>query len=113
MINVPNKDSPGKKAVDEVSKIKGSKEYFAEKLPQGKGGVPIHDDIKKAYNTLLGLKEQSKKYEDMKDVKKSCKADERNKISHVRRRISFMMFSGDNDIFFEYFGYLRDYQFKK
>lgn len=113
ILSIPNKDSVGKKAVDEVAKLKGANEYFAEKLPSGKSGVPIHDDIKRAYNTILGLKEQSKKYENIKDVRRSCKADERNQISHVRRRISYMIFSGDNDIFFEYFGYLRDYQFKK
>ena len=112
MINLPRKDSSGKKAVDEVSKIKGTPEYFAEKLPEGQGSIPIHDDIKKAFNTLMGLKE-NKVYEKLDDVKKGCKANERNNILNIRRKISFMMFSGENDIFFEYFGYLRDYQFKK
>lgn len=111
-INIPDKDSPGRKAIDEVAKIKGAKEYFAEETPEEKGPIPTYEDIKRAYNTLQNLKE-NKKYIKMEEIKKGCKANERNNIANVRRKISFMMYSGDNDIFFDYFGYLREYQFKK
>lgn len=111
-INLPDKDSIGKKAVDEVAKLKGAKEYFAEKIPEGKGPIPTHDDIKKAFNTIQNLKE-NKKYEKLDDINKGCKANERNNITNIRRRISFLMYSGDNDIFFEYLGYIKNYQFAK
>jgi hypothetical protein len=111
-INIPDKDSPGRKAIDEVAKLKGAKEYFAEENAEGKGPLPTFDDIKRAYNTLSNLKE-NKKYFKIDEIKKGCKANERNNITNIRRRISFMMYSGENDIFFDYFGYLREYQFKK
>ena len=111
-ISIPEKDSAGRKAIDEVAKMKGAKEYFAEKMTDSKGPIPNFEDIKRAFNTLQNLKE-NKRYDKIEDVKKGCKASDRSNIANIRRKISFMMYSGENDIYFDYFGYLREYQFKK
>jgi hypothetical protein len=111
-INLPEKDSIGRKAVEEVAKLKGANEYFAENLPEGKGALPTFEDIKRAFNTIQNLKE-NKKYDKIDDIKRGCRANERNNLTNIRRRISFLMYSGDNDIFFEYLGYIKTYQFSK
>jgi hypothetical protein len=111
-IDMPSVDSSGRKIIEAVSQITGARNYFAEKVPEsGPGQIPNFVSIKKAYNTVRSLRE-NKVYKAIDELAKSCKQSERTNMENVRRKISYLMYAGDNDIFFEYFGFIRDFQLK-
>lgn len=112
-IDLPKEGSFGKAVMKAINKMKGALNYFAEKLPESpSGGVPNATAIKKAFNTFDTLRER-KEYKKLEELQASCKSDERNNSNDITRKISFLMFAGDNDVFFEYLGFVRDFQLTK
>lgn len=113
-INLPPDDSKGKKYLDIVTKIKSSYSYYAEKsMESSPGQVPNFFTIRKAYNTIEAMRDKNKSYKDIKGILSFCKADVKSDIRNIKRKISFLAYAGDNDIFFEYLGFIRDFQFAK
>ncbi len=105
--------SIGKAILSAVAKMKGTKNYFAEKIPESAAGeIPNSTAIKKAFNTVLSLREK-KEYKSFFDISSSCKSSARNSSNDIRRKVSFLQYAGDNDIFFEYLGFIRDFQLTK
>jgi hypothetical protein len=107
------KESLGKSIMTAVAKMKGSESYFAEKVEESASGeIPNHTALRKAWNTVAALraKTQHKNFDELRD---NCKSNEKNNSRFIRRKISFLMFAGDNDVFFEYLGFIRDFQLTK
>jgi len=112
-IDLPKTGSMGKAIMSAVAKMKGTKNYFAEKIPESPAGqVPNMTAIRKAFNTVFALREK-REYKSMSQVSSSCKAGERNASNNIRRKISLLWYAGDNDVFFEYLGFIRDFQLTK
>lgn len=112
-INLPKADGLGQKLVTAAAQMIGANSYFAEVLPESPSGqAPNNISIKKAFNTFKSLRE-SKTYLAVTELGTSCKSSERNQSSEIRRKVSFLTMSGDNDVFFDYLGYIRDFQLSK
>ena len=112
-IDAKNPGSEGNKILDAVAKMKGTESYFAEKIPESAAGeIPNGTALRKAWNTVFALRVKNlyKKFDELKD---SCKVDDKNNSTAIRRKISYLMYSGDNDVFFEYLGFIRDFQLTK
>jgi hypothetical protein len=129
-IDMPKEGSIGQAILSAVAKMKGAGNYFAEKaglVSKGKdiksiliekipesapGEIPNVTSLKKAFNTVVALREK-KEYKTFLDSVSSCKSSIRNSSNDIRRKISFLQFAGDNDVFFEYLGFIRDFQLTK
>jgi hypothetical protein len=131
-IDLPKEGSLGQAIMSAVAKMKGAGDYFAEKasskekggvndiknllgekIPESAAGeIPNVTSIRKAFNTVLSLREK-KEYKSFLDSASSCKSNIRNSSNDIRRKISFLQFAGDNDVFFEYLGFIRDFQLTK
>lgn len=112
-INSPKEGGLGKAIMSAVAKMKGTQNYFAEKIPESASGqVPNYTALRKAWNTLFSLRE-TKEYKSSSELSKACKQSDRNASNNIRRKISFLWFAGDNDVFFEYLGFIRDFQLTK
>ena len=62
-INLPKEDSKGKKILNIVTKLKKSVNYYAEKtLETAPGQIPNFFTVKKAYNTIEGMRDKNKTY---------------------------------------------------
>jgi predicted HicB family RNase H-like nuclease len=113
-INLPKENSKGKKFLNIVTKLKKSFNYYAEKtLETSAGQIPNFFTVRKAYNTIDSMRDKNKTYKDFKQLMSFCKADMKSGIKNIKRKLSFLAFSGENDIFFEYLGFIRDFQFAK
>ena len=113
-INLPKENSKGKKILNIVTKLKKSFNYYAEKtLETGPGSIPNFFTVKKAYNTLEGMRDKNKTYKNVNQLMNFCKPDVKSGMRSIKRKISFLAYAGDNDIFFEYLGFIRDFQFNK
>jgi hypothetical protein len=112
-IDAEKEGSVGKKILDAVAKMKGTESYFAEKIPESAAGeIPNGTALRKAWNTVFALRSKSQ-YKNFDELKDSCKVDDKNNSKAIRRKISYLMFAGDNDVFFEYLGFIRDFQLTK
>merc|ERR1719362_2028685 len=113
-INLPKDDSKGKKILNIVTKLKKSINYYAEKtLETAAGQIPNFFTVKKAFNTLDSMRDTVKTYKNMNQIFNFCKPDNKSGMRTVKRKISFLAYSSDNDMFFEYLGSIRDFQFNK
>ncbi len=109
--NIGN-DSLGKAILTAVAQMKGTQCYFAEQKESSAGDVPNALALKKAWNTVNALKEK-RQYNKFDEILKGCKADDKHSSRNIRRKVSFLGLSGENDVFFEYFGSIRDFQLTK
>jgi hypothetical protein len=106
-------DSVGQKIMSTISEIKGAKNYFAEKIPEQQiGGVPNSTAIRKAFNTFKNLR-QKNTHKSADELLKTCSSQEKSGVANIRRKISFLFKAGENDPFFEYLGYIKDFQTTK
>lgn len=113
-IALPAENSKGKKILNVVTKIKKTYDYYAEKVTEtAQGQTPNFYTIRKAYNTIIMMRDLNKKYKTFEELTKFCRADLKSSSTNIKRKISFLSYSGENDIFFEYLGYIRDFQFTK
>jgi hypothetical protein len=113
-INLPKDDSKGKKILNIVTKLKKSNNYYAEKtLETAPGQIPNFFAVKKAFNSIDGMRDKVKTYKKIGELLNFCRPDNKSGMRNIKRKISFLAYSSDNDIFFEYLGYIRDYQFAK
>ena len=96
------------------SGLKKSNNYYAEKtLETSAGAIPNFFTVKKAYNTLDSLRDKVKTYKEVKELMNFCRPDNKSGMRNIKRKISFLAYASDNDIFFEYLGFIRDFQFNK
>jgi len=59
------------------------------------------------------MRDKNKQYKNFTDLMNFCKPDVKSGMRNIKRKISFLSWTGDNDIFFEYLGFVRDFQFAK
>ena len=113
-INLPKENSKGRKILNLVTKIKKTFNYYAEKtLETGPGQIPNFFTVRKAFNTIETMRDKNKTYKNYSQLMNFCKPDVKSGMRNIKRKISFLAYSGDNDIFFEYLGFIRDFQFTK
>lgn len=113
-INLPKENSKGKKILNMISKMKKGYDYYAEKtLETAAGATPNFFTVRKAYNTIESMRNKNKTYKEANQLMEFCKPDIKSGLRNIKRKISFLAYSGDNDIFFEYLGFIRDFQFNK
>jgi predicted HicB family RNase H-like nuclease len=113
-INLPKEDSKGKKILNIVTKLKKSFNYYAEKtLETSAGQIPNFFTVRKAFNTMDIMRDKNKTYKNVGQLANFCKPDVKSGMRNIKRKISFLSYAGDNDIFFEYLGFIRDFQFTK
>ena len=113
-IALPAEDSKGKKILNVVTRIKKTFDYYAEKVSEtAQGQIPNFYTIRKAYNTIIAMRDINKSYKRFDELTQFCKADVKSASNNIKRKISFLSYAGDNDIFFEYLGFIRDFQFTK
>jgi len=113
-ISLPQENSIGKKILKVVTKLKKTYDYYAEKVSEtGQGQIPNFYTIRKAYNTIIMMRDQNKIYKRFDELTAYCKADLKSSSTNIKRKISFLSYAGENDIFFEYLGFIRDFQFTK
>jgi len=113
-INIPKEESKGKKILNIVTKLKKGYNYYAEKsLETAPGQTPNFFTIRKAFNTIENMRDKNKQYKNFTDLMNFCKPDVKSGMRNIKRKISFLSWTGDNDIFFEYLGFVRDFQFAK
>jgi hypothetical protein len=112
-IDPPKTGSTGQAILSAIAKVKGAHNFFAEQIPESPGGsTPNATSIKIAFNTIVSLRER-KTYKSISQIISNCKSNEKNSSNYIRRKISFLMYAGDNDVFFEYLGHIRDFQLIK
>lgn len=113
-INLPSENSKGKKILQLIAKMKKTNNYYAEKISEsGAGETPNFYTIRKAYNTIRMMTDPNKEYKKFNELNSFCKADVKSATTNIKRKISFLSYAGTNDIFFEYLGFIRDFQFTK
>lgn len=113
-ISLPAEESRGKRILNVVTKIKKTYDYYAEKVSEtAQGQIPNFYTIRKAYNTIIVMRDVNKVYKRFDELTQFCKADVKSATNNIKRKISFLSYAGDNDIFFEYLGFIRDFQFTK
>jgi len=113
-IAIPAEESRGKRILNVVTKIKKTFDYYAEKVSEtAQGQIPNFYTIRKAYNSIIVMRDITKVYKKFDELTLFCKADVKSASLNIKRKISFLSYAGDNDIFFEYLGFIRDFQFTK
>lgn len=113
-ISLPGQESKGKKILNIITRIKKTYDYYAERVSEtAQGQTPNFYTIRKAYNTVIMMRDINKKYKKFEELITFCRADVKSSSTNIKRKISFLSYSGQNDIFFEYMGYIRDFQFTK
>ena len=84
-------------------------------------GVNFEDNLSKVSEALNKFVKISSnlpitdlyQYKNVGQLANFCKPDVKSGMRNIKRKISFLSYAGDNDIFFEYLGFIRDFQFTK
>jgi len=114
-VELPKGGSVGKKLLDEVAKLKNGKNlnsnlFGVENLipESGPGEVPNVTALKKAFNTLVVIRDyNSKKFSRVEQMNQYCRLNSRNNAFDLKRKVALLQYLGDNDNFLEYLGDIR------
>lgn len=114
-VELPQGGSVGKKLLDEVAKLKNSKNLNSNLfgvdnlIPEsGPGEVPNVTALKKAFNTFVVIRDyNSKKFSRVEQMNQYCRMNSRNNAFDLKRKVALLQFLGDTDNFLEYLGDIR------
>jgi hypothetical protein len=114
-ISIPQGGSVGKKLLDEVNKLKNSKElngYLLDGeniIPEsGPGEIPNVTAIKKAFNSIYLIRDYNKRvFYKLEEMNQYCRLNTRNNSFNLKRKVALLQYMGDSDNFLSYLGDVR------
>lgn len=121
-VELPQGGSVGKKLLEEVAKMKNSKNlnsnlYGIDNLipESGPGEVPNVTALKKAFNTIVTIRDyNNKKFSRVEQMNQYCRLNSRNNAFDLKRKVALLQYLGENDNFLDYLGDIRrDVFFRK
>jgi len=114
-VQLPQGGSIGKKLLDEVAKLKNSKNLNSNLfdvnnlIPESSPGeIPNATALKKAFNSIFNLRlYNEKKFNRLEQMNQYCRLNARNNAFNLKRKVALLQYLGDNDNFLEYLGDIR------
>jgi hypothetical protein len=109
-INLPAKpDGQGAKVLDTMTRLTGANSYVEPIKESAEGDVPNYIAIMKAWNTVSTIKKDLKGFVRFNDVQPLCSSMDKKGITNLKRKMSLLWISSENDMFFDYFSSIKDF----
>lgn len=109
-IPLPNGGELGKKLMEKMLSLKGGK-IPVEGIPESMNGeIPNLSSIKKAFNTMAFLRDRTVRFFSIEQMQNNCRSSVRHNSNHLRRKVALLPYMGNKDVFFKFFGSVRDRQ---
>lgn len=108
-ISLPVAGGLGEQVVKAAANVMGINNFFAEKTKNNGDNGLTRANIVKAFNTIKNIRVAYHQYMSTDEMNGACNNKAPTQVS-LRRKLSFLNYGSDVDIFFSYLSYIRDFE---